>query len=101
STFGVYRYLAPIEWLAPLAITVALMALARPRYRTVTIVVVLALTTLTARPANWGRAGWTGSYFGVETPRLEAGAAGMVLIAGGNALRFLVRHFPPRGRCIR
>jgi hypothetical protein len=99
--FGVYRYLAPIEWLAPLAITVALMALVRPPRRTLTIVVVLALTTVTAKPANWGRAGWAGSYFGVETPRLQAGASPMVLIAGLNGLSYLVPHFPADVRFIR
>src|SRR5262245_20451257 len=101
SRFGVYRYLAPLEWLAPLGITVALMALVRARYRTVAILVVLALTTLTTRPANYGRAGWAGSYFGVETPQLKAGTSRMVLIAGLNGLSFLVPHFPVDVRFIR
>lgn len=100
-TFGIYRYLAPLEWLVPMATALALWALLPTRYRTVTIVVVLVLTTVTTWPANWGRAGWTKSYFGLEAPHLQRGAASMVLIPGLNGLSFVVPSFPPDVRFIR
>ncbi len=100
-TFGVYRYLAPLEWLVPIAVVLTLWTLLPTRYRTNGIVAVLVLTTVTTWPANWGRAGWTESYFGVETPRMERGPERMVLIAGLNALSFLIPHFPPDVRFIR
>src|SRR5262249_4390306 len=62
--FGYYRYLAPLEWLVPLGITLALWTLLPGRHRTFAIVAVLFLTTVTTRPMNWGRASWAGSYFG-------------------------------------
>jgi len=99
--FAIYRYLAPLEWLVPLAITLALWALLPPRYRAVTIVTVLMLTAVTTKPMNWGRGGWTRSYFGVVAPRLERGTSSMVLIAGLNGLSFVVPHFPADVRFIR
>ena len=98
---GVYRYLAPLEWLVPLAITLVLWILAPPRYRIAAIVAVLVLTTMTTKPGNWGRGGWTRDYFGITAPKLERGTGSMVLIAGLNGLSFVVPYFPADVRFIR
>lgn len=100
-TFGVYRYLAPLEWLAPLCITLALLALLPPRYRIITIVVVLTLMTVTTKPTNWGRAGWTRSYFGVVAPELPRESSSTILIAGLNGLSFMIPYFPEEIRFVR
>src|SRR5262249_40025652 len=100
-TFRVYRYLAPLEWLAPLAMTLALMSLLPIRYRTVTIGAVLALTVASTHVADWGRAGWTKTYLLEEPPPLESESSPMVVIAGLNALSFVVPHLPANARVVR
>jgi hypothetical protein len=101
STFPVYRYLAPLEWLAPLAITLALMSLLPVRHRTVAIGAVLLLTVVSTHLADWGRTGWTRTYFLEETPQLESGTSPMVVIAGLNALSFVVPYLPTNVRVVR
>ena len=100
-TFRVYRYLAPLEWLAPLAITLALIHLLPVRHRTVAIGAVLVLTVASTHLADWGRMGWTRTYFLEETPQLDSVTSPMVVIAGLNALSFVVPHLPPNVRVVR
>jgi hypothetical protein len=97
----VYRYLAPLEWLAPLAITMALIHLLPARHRIVAIGAVLVLTVASTHLADWGRMGWTRTYFLEETPQLDSGTSPMVVIAGLNALSFVVPHLPPNVRVVR
>lgn len=66
-----------------------------------TIAAVLVFTTVTIRLPNWSREGWSSSYFGVVAPPLERKPSSMVLMAGLNALSFLVPQFPPDVRFIR
>src|SRR5262249_39918212 len=61
----------------------------------------LALILVSTHVADWGRTGWTRTYFLEESPRLESGASPMVVIAGLNALSFVVPHLPANARVIR
>jgi hypothetical protein len=99
--FGIYRYLAPLEWLVPLGIALALCRLWPGRGRALVIAAALVLVTATTRPMSWGRGAWGDSYFGVVPPRLERPESSMVLMAGDEALGFLVPHFAAVIRFVR
>jgi hypothetical protein len=101
SMWAYFRYLGPVEWLAPLGIALALFELVpRARWGTLAIAV-LALTTLTTKPLTYGRGGWGSSYFDAKIPELPADPPGLVLIAGLEPLGFLVPYFPSELRFVR
>ncbi len=93
--FGVYRYLVPLEMLAPLLILVLADRLALTRWvhgaALGGIAVALVLTT---RPANWGRVPWAADYFGVDLPPIAEPERTMMLLAGAEPLGYVVPFFP-------
>ncbi|MBF0395103.1 MAG: hypothetical protein HQL38_20705 [Alphaproteobacteria bacterium] len=92
---AIYRYLIPLEMLAPL-----LLLLALGRHRAVAGVA-LALLLVTTRPADWGRAAWADKAVEVTLPAIESPDRTMVLMAGHEPLSFLLPAFPPAMRFLR
>lgn len=95
--FGIYRYLAPLEMLAPL-----LTVLALERRTTATTAMLLALMLVCIRPPGWGHLQASGARF-VETqipafPRLEDAT---IVLAENEPLAFLAPGFPPTTRFVR
>jgi hypothetical protein len=84
--FGVYRYLVPIELLAPLAIF--LVAAARwPMRKAVRasrgLLVIATFVALTGMK-TWGHGGWSDPLLHVDLPPLAEPARTTVLLAGGE-----------------
>src|SRR5579871_3682820 len=64
SVFGIYRYIVPLEMLAPMLTVAALSVwpLSR-RPKRILIVTLLVLLTVTARPGEWLHAPWQDGPF--------------------------------------
>jgi len=93
--FGVYRYLAPLEMLAPLLILILADRLALTRWLHGAVLGGIAVALLvTTRPADWGRTPWGDRYFGVEVPAIPDPANTMILIGGAEPLGYVVPFFP-------
>jgi hypothetical protein len=85
--FSIYRYLVPLELLAPLAIWLAWQYVSPRALRLAGWA--LALLVITALPAaNWGHAGWVDSAFSARVPVIERPADSIV---------FFVQPDPPSG----
>lgn len=78
--FSIYRYLVPLELLAPLAIWLAWQYVG-PRAQKLSGWA-LALLVITALPAaNWGHAGWADQPFSAEVPAMANPADSIVFFA--------------------
>ena len=95
--FGIYRYLIPLEMLAPLAIALALALWPLPaRARLALAAAVLALLAVTAKPGTWSRIPWSERFVEVQAPALARPDQSMVLMTGYAPTSFLVYGFPPQ-----
>ncbi|SMH59263.1 hypothetical protein [Azospirillum agricola] len=95
--FCIYRYLVPVEMLAPLALVMAvgLLPLAR-RLRVGLAAALLAALQLTVQPADWGRVAWADRWVTAEVPPIADPDDTMVLMAGYWAIAHVIPSFPPR-----
>ncbi len=93
--FAIYRYVLPVELLAPAAIvllTGALTAIAS--IRSALAILFLTLCLMLTQPGNWGRAPWGPDPFGVELPPVAED--GMVLMTGYEPMTYIIPALPPR-----
>ncbi|MHB1206923.1 MAG: hypothetical protein ACYCZX_15235, partial [Rhodospirillaceae bacterium] len=92
--FSIYRYIIPLEMLAPLvcAAAVGLWPLSA-RARVVTVGVILALVTVTAKPGTWLRRNtFTEHLVEVTAPPLPAGS--LVTLIGIEPLSYVIPSLP-------
>ncbi len=100
--FCIYRYLVPLEILAPLAIVMAAGLLPVARGAKLAVAgVLLVLAQATMQPANWGRVPWSARWVEAEVPPIEAPEDTMVLMAGYWAISHVIPEFPARVRFVR
>lgn len=93
--YGIYRYLVPIEMLAPLGICMASAALFKARKTVVIACIVCFLAIIvTFKPLSWGRAPWAENYFRITPPKLDDPAHTLVLMAGYGPLAYVIPSFP-------
>lgn len=98
--FSIYRYLVPLELLAPLVIWIVWTHIA-PSARRVGGWL-LALLALAVFPiANWGHAGWSDQAFSAEVPPFAAPAESIVFFAQPDPPSgWMAAFFPPQVRII-
>lgn len=97
--FGYYRYLAPLEMLAPLLLSLALAYITRTRSVAAILLVVLLLFT---RPPHWGRLQESGERFlRIDLPAVPQLDRATVVLADGEPLSFLALGFPASTRFVR
>ncbi|HXH02692.1 MAG TPA: hypothetical protein VNN09_05160 [Candidatus Competibacteraceae bacterium] len=100
--FRIYRYLIPLEMLAPILIVAALGRLPLPRARAAkTALVLVTLIVLTTQPADWGRVPWSAKAIEVGVPQIAAPEHTLVLMAGHEPYSYLLPAFPPQLRFVR
>lgn len=100
--FCIYRYLVPLEILAPLAIVMAAGLLPVARGAKLAVAgVLLVLAQATMQPADWGRVPWSARWVEAEVPPIEAPEDTMVLMAGYWAISHVIPEFPARVRFVR
>ncbi len=100
--FAIYRYLLPLEMLAPLAIWLLIDRFPlRLSVRQMAVFACLVLWIVTVKPGNWGRVAWSSDYFGVQPPSLTDPANSMVLMTGVEPFSYVIPFFPKPVRFVR
>lgn len=95
--FGIYRYIIPLEMLAPLALVLCIDLLpARRRARAVLAGGVLLAVLATVAPGNWGRTSWGERFVEVSVPPIADPDRTMILMAGYQPTSYVVPAFPPQ-----
>lgn len=100
--FGIYRYLVPLELLAPLMVWLLVERMAAPVCAARIGGWLLAATTLAVFPfASWGHASWASPNFGAQVPKLARPADTIVFTAHGDPpMGWLATFFPRDVRVI-
>jgi hypothetical protein len=95
AVFAYYRYAVTLELLAPLAVTLAVMALPLAwQVRSLVIALVVAALATTTRPADWGHLPWTARFVEVTVPPIADPQTAAVLLMG-QPISYLVPSLPP------
>jgi hypothetical protein len=96
--FSFWRYLLPIEMLAPVLITALVGAIVpASRMRRAAMLVsagLLGLIAVTTRPADWGHLSWDRELYGVHVPPVPRPDQALVLMAGSSPTAFMIPFFP-------
>lgn len=100
--FSIYRYLIPIEMLAPLLVWILVGRLAAPRIAPRIAGWIVVLATLVVFPfGTWGHAGWGDKSFSAQLPAFEHPESTLVFTAHGNPpMGWLATFFPRDVRVI-
>jgi hypothetical protein len=100
--FAIYRYLLPLEMLAPLGILLLINTFPwRPLVREYAALFCAILILATLQPGNWGRVAWGKTFFGVEPPPLADPANTLVLMTGTEPMAYMIPFFPESVRFVR
>lgn len=95
-TETVYRYLLPLDMLAPLLIMLCIGMLPmsrRRRFQTAAIALVILAATI--QPGYWGRHRiWPHQMSDITAPALSNGPPVMILMAGAHPYAYLIPGFP-------
>jgi hypothetical protein len=99
AVFSIYRYLVPIELLAPLLCWVLLRHLLPsrwPAWLPALVVAAVAVVGLGGYRHTWGHAGWARTAFRVEQPPLPPAALahGTVLLIGTEPMAWRIPFLP-------
>lgn len=101
SLFGVYRYLAPLEMLAPLFAVLAVTVFVKSNMPLIGGAL-LALVVITTRPADEARYPVTSHKFlQIEIPALAHLDKATIVLAEDEPLAFLALGFPPTANFVR
>jgi len=103
AMFGIYRYVVPIEMLAPLLIVLAVgMLPIKPSARAMFTAFVLLVIAASVQPGNWGRRGaWMDRFIAADVPQLGDVSNTMLLMAGFEPYAHIVTQFPPEMSVVR
>ncbi|UMR31024.1 hypothetical protein MJ904_01785 [Massilia sp. MB5] len=98
NLFSIYRYLVPLELLAPLLCWLLAARLLGARRGRLLATVCIALAALPLYSAGgWGHARWAWRAFTVQTPVLAQPAQSMIVTVHGHpAMGWLAAFFPPQ-----
>ncbi len=95
SVFAIYRYLIPLEMLAPLLIALAIsmwpMGVER---RIVATLAVLVLAQAWVRIDVSDRQGWSGDYVSVQVPALKNPDNTLIVMTGHAPMSYVIPYFP-------
>ena len=99
---AVYRYLLPLDMLAPLLITICAGALPgnlRTRWQTAASALIVIIFTI--QPGNWGRHKVWPEHIASVTPAIKAPGNTMVLMAGYDPYAYLLPALPQENAYVR
>ncbi|WP_044559523.1 hypothetical protein [Azospirillum sp. B4] len=100
--FAIYRYLIPLEMLAPVLILAAISLWPVPaRVRGAVTAVLLLLVTATAQSGTWARVAWGNRPWNAKVSEVQAPALPrpdhtVMLMTGYAPTSFLIPGFPPQ-----
>ena len=97
SVEAFYRYLLPLEMLAPLLIVICAMRLpVSPRLQAATAMGLFLAVVFSIKPAQWERRHeWSEKIAQVERPALPDDGQTMILMAGNDGYAYMIPEFPP------
>ncbi|MCL4873962.1 hypothetical protein KJ039_07765 [bacterium] len=100
--FPYYRYLIPLELLAPALVVVLLsyVVRSRPWFYLSVAAALIGIISMVKVP-DWGRTNWSESYFGLETPPAYIEKNSVVIMAGQRPYSYLIPFFPEDIRFVR
>lgn len=92
--FAIYRYIVPLEMLAPLGVLISLGCIpGSARSRLIIAGTVLTLCAATSVRGDWGRVPWGNRYVEIKMPALAPNT--MALMAGYEPIGFIATALPP------
>lgn len=96
NLFGIYRYLIPLELIAPLVLWLLLQRLApSPLAARIGAALLLVAVVAGLPHASWGRAQWTRAAYSAEVPVFADPSQSMVFTVHGDPpMGWLVTQFP-------
>lgn len=95
--FSIYRYLIPLEMLAPLMMVAAIGLWPVPaKVKGVLCLALLALVAVTARPGTWARVPFADRFVEVTAPALDNPDNSLIIQTGFAPTSFLATGFPPQ-----
>jgi len=101
NMFSVYRYLVPLEMMAPLLITLAMLLLPIARMLQYLLLLGIWLALQIVLDVHPERQKWDNDYVSVKVPPLKRHANSMVLISGFAPMAFVIPSFPREIRFLR
>lgn len=94
--FSIYRYLIPLEMLAPLLIVLTLGLLPlRPTVKGLAAAALLLVIAVGVRPGNWGRVAYSDHFVQVLAPAVSQPENTMLLMAGFEPYAHIIPSFDP------
>jgi hypothetical protein len=96
--FDIYRYIIPLEMLAPLVAVGCLAFWPLSWQRQLSLAIgLLGFMIITTRPGDWGHKPWapSGKFVDVTVPPITDPATTMVLMTGLAPTAFVIPAFPP------
>lgn len=102
-TFSYYRYLAPLELLAPIIIFILTWkVISNNRLQALALIFMFVLMVGLMKAPNWGRLEWTNnSYFGIVAPSIPDPQNTLVIMTSHSPTAFVIPAFPKEVRFIR
>lgn len=102
KVFGIYRYLVPLELLAPLMVWILVERIIQRPVAARAAGWLLAATTLVVFPfMTWGHAGWAANGFSARLPAFERPASTIVFTAHAHPpMGWLANFFPADVRVV-
>ncbi len=93
--FGIYRYIVPLEHLAPLVIALLLSKLVNDGPKLISLCALpFAGIALSLRVPDWGRVPWGEKVVDVAVPAIAAPAKSTVVMASWEPISYAVTVFP-------
>lgn len=100
--FCIYRYLLPLEMIAPLLIAVALGWLPLSNKTRIAVFLTLLILSQAMVEVNFaGRKPWGDRYLEVKAPLIPRDEQAMVLMTGYEPMSFVIPSFPPSASFLR
>lgn len=106
TLFAIYRYVIPLEMMAPLLIVLCIAFWPLDWTRRLSLAIaVLGFMVVTAQPGNWGRRPWGeglgGPFVDAVAPPVADPANTLVIMTGFAPTAFVIPAFPPEIRFLR
>jgi hypothetical protein len=98
KVFAIYRYIVPLEMLAPLTLFLLIYAVMQNMRQSFRIWwLFAAILLVTTRPLAWDRVPWLPNakdYFGVQLPEITDADHTIILMTGYEPMAYLIPYFP-------
>jgi hypothetical protein len=100
--FSIYRYIAPLEQLAPLVIVILCGALYRDRIHALVMsLLAFGFVAATLRAPDWGRVSWGAKFVDVRLPAGVDLSSSTIVMTSLEPFSYVIPSFPAQTRFVR